>query len=83
MAQQLGMSLGGLNYCLKALVSRGWVKMESFSRNPNKLKYAYLLTARGMRAKTKLTAHFLRRKMAQYEALKLEIEAMRHEMEQG
>lgn len=82
MAQELGISLGGLNYCLKALVGKGWVKMENFSRNPNKLKYAYLLTPQGVRAKTRLTAHFLKRKMAEYEALKAEIDAMRHEMEQ-
>jgi len=80
MAQQLGISLGGLNYCLKALVEKGWVKMDNFSRNPNKLKYAYLLTPRGLRAKTRLTAHFLKRKLAEYEALKTEIEALRTEV---
>ncbi|MAL94216.1 MAG: MarR family EPS-associated transcriptional regulator [Haliea sp.] len=81
MAQELGISLGGLNYCLKALVEKGWVKMENFSRNPNKLKYAYLLTPNGVRAKTRLTAHFLKRKMAEYEALKMEIESLRYEMD--
>jgi EPS-associated MarR family transcriptional regulator len=81
MAQELGISLGGLNYCLKALVGKGWVKMENFSRNPNKLKYAYLLTPRGVRAKTRLTAHFLKRKMAEYEDLKAEIERLKAEVE--
>jgi EPS-associated MarR family transcriptional regulator len=80
MASQLGISLGGMNYCLKALVEKGWVKMDNFSRNPNKLKYAYLLTPNGVRAKTRLTAHFLKRKLAEYEALKAEIEALRTEV---
>lgn len=79
MAQELGISLGGMNYCLKALVGKGWVKMDNFSRNPNKLKYAYLLTPQGVRAKTRLTAHFLKRKMAEYEALKTEIEQLEAE----
>ena len=80
MASELGISLGGLNYCLKALVEKGWVKMDNFSRSPNKLKYSYLLTPRGMKAKTRLTGHFLRRKLAEYEELKAEIEALRAEV---
>ena len=80
MAQELGISLGGLNYCLKALVEKGWVKMDNFSRNPNKLKYAYLLTPQGVRAKTRLTAHFLNRKMAEYETLRAEIENLQAEV---
>ncbi|PLW82094.1 MarR family EPS-associated transcriptional regulator [Kineobactrum sediminis] len=79
MAQHLGISLGGLNYCLKALVQKGWVKMENFSRNSNKLKYTYLLTPRGVKAKTVLTARFLKRKLLEYEALKVEIEVLRTE----
>jgi EPS-associated MarR family transcriptional regulator len=80
MAQRLGISLGGLNYCLKALVEKGWVKMDSFSRNPNKLKYSYLLTPRGVKAKASLTARFLKRKLVEYEALKGEIEDLRTEV---
>lgn len=83
MAQQLGISLGGLNYCLKALVEKGWVKMDNFSRSPNKLKYAYLLTPRGVRAKTRLTMHFLKRKMTEHEALRAEIEHLRTEISQA
>lgn len=79
MARQLGIRLGGLNYCLKALAEKGWVKMDNFSRNLNKLKYAYLLTPQGVRAKTRLTAHFLKRKMADYEALKVEIAELQAE----
>lgn len=80
MASALGISLGGMNYCLKALVEKGWVKMDNFSRNPNKLKYAYLLTPNGARAKTRLTAQFLKRKLAEYEALKSEIEELQTEV---
>ena len=83
MASQLGISLGGLNYCLKALVEKGWVKMDNFSRNPNKLKYSYLLTPRGVKAKTTLTARFLKRKLTEYEELKAEIEHLRAEMKQS
>lgn len=81
MAEQLGISLGGLNYCLRALVEKGWVKMDNFSRNPNKLKYSYLLTPRGMAAKARLTASFLKRKLREYDALKSEIKALRAEVD--
>ena len=81
MAEQLGISLGGLNYCLRALMEKGWVKMDSFSRNPNKLKYAYLLTPRGVAAKTRLTASFLKRKLKEDDALEAEIEALRAEVD--
>lgn len=76
LAREMGVSLGKVNYCLKALVERGWVKMDNFSRNPNKLQYAYLLTPRGLKAKTALTARFLKRKLAEYEALRAEIEEL-------
>jgi len=80
LARTLGISLGKTNYCLKALVEKGWVKMDNFSRNPNKLSYAYLLTPRGVKAKTNLTAQFLKRKLAEYEALKAEIAWLEQEM---
>ena len=80
MASKLGISLGGLNYSVKALVEKGWVKMDNFSRNPNKLKYSYLLTPRGVKAKATLTARFLKRKLVEYEALKGEIEVLRMEV---
>ena len=81
MADQLGVSLGGLNYCLRALVEKGWVKMDNFGRSPNKLKYAYLLTPRGVAAKTRLTASFLKRKLKEYDALEAEIKALRAEVD--
>ena len=80
LAEALGVSLGGINYCLKALVDKGWVKLENFQNNPNKLGYLYLLTPMGMAAKTTLTARFLRRKLAEYETLKAEIEQLQCEV---
>ena len=76
LAKELGVSLGAANYCLKALVEKGWVKLESFQSNPNKLGYSYLLTPQGLAAKTQLTARFLKRKLAEYKSLQREIEAL-------
>ena len=83
LAKALGVSLGAANYCLKALVKRGWVKLENFQSNPNKLGYLYLLTPSGIAAKTTLTAQFLKRKLAEYEALKTEIEQLKSEVKQA
>ena len=83
LAEALGVSLGAANYCLKALVEKGWVKLENFQNNPSKLGYLYLLTPMGLAAKTTLTARFLRRKLAEYEALKAEIEQLRCEVRQS
>ena len=81
LAEALGVSLGAANYCLKAMVEKGWVKLENFQNNPNKLRYLYLLTPMGMAAKTTLTARFLRRKLEEYDALKTEIERLRCDLE--
>ena len=72
-------SLGAVNYCLRALIERGLVKAGNFSRNPNKLGYAYVLTPAGIAEKTLLTGRFLKRKVEEYEALKLEIEVLSRE----
>ena len=74
LAQVLGVSLGKAHYCMKALIDKGLVKMGSFSHNQKKLNYAYLLTPKGVKSKAVLTAHFLQRKMTEYEQLKREIE---------
>lgn len=79
LAQRLGLSLGMANYCLQALAAKGWVKMESFRNSRNKLAYSYILTPRGMAEKATLTAHFLQRKMREYERLQAEIEQLRRE----
>jgi EPS-associated MarR family transcriptional regulator len=75
-AQQLGMSTSGLNYCLKALIDKGLVKMHNFSQSKNKFGYIYVLTPQGMAQKAALTSRFLKRKMQEYEALKAEIESL-------
>jgi EPS-associated MarR family transcriptional regulator len=80
LAKELGISLGSVNFCFQALVEKGWVKMQNFSRSNNKLRYAYLLTPVGVAQKSKLTAEFMKRKVAEYEALKLEIESLRSEI---
>ena len=73
LADELGFSLGKLNYCLKALKSKGLIKMENFKRNPNKLNYIYVLTPKGISEKTKLTINFMKRKMNEYDELKKEL----------
>ncbi len=83
LAEALGISLGKVNYCLKALIDKGQVKVRNFKRNPSKRAYAYLMTPRGVEEKTLLTTHFLKRKMAEYERLKQEIEQLRREADQA
>lgn len=80
LASALGVSVGAANYCLKALVEKGWVKLENFQSNPNKLGYLYLLTPAGVAAKTQLTARFLKRKLQEYDDLKAEIETLKAEV---
>ena len=77
LAKRLGISLGGVNYCLKALIDIGHIKAGNFSKNPNKTVYLYLLTPQGIAEKATLTADFLKRKMLEYHALKKEIESIR------
>ena len=79
LAQALGVSLGKTNFCVQALLAKGWLKMQSFSGNPRKLAYAYLLTPTGLSEKAALTTRFLSRKMQEYEALRLEIHALQLE----
>jgi EPS-associated MarR family transcriptional regulator len=79
LAGVLGVSLGKVNYCLRALIGKGLVKAVNFRDNPDKRVYAYLLTPQGITAKARLTAHFLKRKMSEYEALREEIEQLRQE----
>ena len=83
LAKALGVSLGAAHYCLKALVEKGWVKLENFQNNPNKLGYLYLLTPMGVTAKTALAARFLSWKLAEYEVLKAEIERLKSETSQA
>lgn len=81
LAEKLGVSVGSLNYCLRALIEKGWIKMQNFSQSKNKFGYVYLLTPRGISEKAALTSNFLRRKLAEYEALKSEIESLKSEID--
>ena len=74
LAEELGFSLGKLNYCLKALKKKGFLKIENFSKNPNKINYLYVLTPKGMTEKATLTINFMKRKMEEYDELKKEAE---------
>lgn len=78
-ATSLGMSLGKANYCIKALIEKGFVKAENYRNSNNKLAYFYLLTPSGIAAKAELTRKFLARKMIEYDELKLEIERLKQE----
>ena len=73
LAEDLGFSLGKLNYCLKALKVKGLVKIKNFKKSPNKLNYIYILTPKGVSEKTKLTLNFMKRKMKEYDELRKEI----------
>ena len=79
-ARELGVSLGGVNYAMKALVERGLVKAKNFGRSDNKLGYVYVLTPAGIKQKSVLAATFLSRKLEEYEVLRREIEALRLEL---
>ena len=81
LAEKLGISVGGLNYCLKALMEKGLVKMKNFANSKNKFGYVYVLTPTGMAEKAAITHRLLPRKMDEYEALKAETEALRSEVE--
>ena len=80
LAARLGVSVGKLNYCLRALVDKGWVKVQGFRRSDNKLAYAYLLTPSGASAKIRLTKAFLARKEEEFEQLHRDIDALRREL---
>jgi EPS-associated MarR family transcriptional regulator len=76
LAKEVGINVSSINFCLKALVEKGWIKMGNFSKNPDKLSYAYLLTPTGVAEKAVLTRRFLQRKMAEYEKLRGEFDAL-------
>ena len=79
-AEKLGISTSGLNYCLKALIDKGLVKVQNFSQSKNKFGYIYVLTPQGIAEKALLAGRFLKRKMTEYEQLHAEIEALKAEM---
>tara|TARA_B100001094_G_C18071997_1_gene740561 strand:- start:550 stop:864 length:315 start_codon:yes stop_codon:yes gene_type:complete len=73
LAEDLGFSLGKLNYCLKALKAKGFIKIQNFQKNPNKINYLYVLTPKGIAEKTRLTINFMKRKLKEYDELKSEL----------
>ncbi len=79
LAQELGISLGKANFCIKALVQKGLLKVNNFRNNQNKTAYLYLLTPHGIEEKSRVTLRFMKYKMDEYEALKLEIEGLQRE----
>lgn len=83
LALVMDVSLGKINYCLKALIVKGLVKLDNFRRNPDKREYAYLLTPAGLEEKTRITLAFLKRKVAEYETLAKEIEELRSELKES
>lgn len=83
LASELGLSLGKTNYCLQALVEKGYVKLGNFRRSRNKAGYRYMLTPAGVAEKMRQTNAFLKRKQDEYEALRQEIESLTEELEQA
>lgn len=80
LAKEMGISLGSINFCFQALVEKGWVKMQNFRQSKSKLRYAYLLTPAGVAEKSRLSAEFLKRKVAEYEVLQAEIVTIKTEL---
>jgi EPS-associated MarR family transcriptional regulator len=80
LAQELGVSLGKINYCLKALIEKGFVKARNFHNSNNKRAYLYKLTPSGIEAKARISVSFLRRKLREYEQLKIEIDQLENEI---
>lgn len=81
LAKELGISLGKLNYCLKELRQKGLIKIENFKKNPNKINYLYVLTPQGISSKTKMTINFMKRKLKEYDELKMEVSKERENTE--
>ena len=79
LSNELGVSLGKINYCLKILIEKGFIKVNNFRNNKNKVQYSYLLTPKGIEEKSKLTLDFIRIKTQEYDTLKQEIESLKQE----
>ena len=77
LSQEMGISLGKVNYCMQKLTEKGWVKLTNFSRSSNKLGYMYLLTPKGIEQKAKLTSLFLKTKLEEFEILRDEISQLK------
>jgi len=80
LSSDMVISLGKVNYCMRRLVEKGWVKIHNFNNSENKSAYAYLLTPKGIEGKARLTYHFLQRKKVEYDQLKKEITNLKKEV---
>jgi EPS-associated MarR family transcriptional regulator len=83
LARELGISLGKVNYCIKALAEKGLLKVRNFHNSKKKLAYVYLLTPKGIEEKSSVTARFLKKKLQEYETLQREIELLRIDVQAG
>ena len=81
LSSELGISLGKANYCLKALIEKGWIKANNFRNNKRKLSYIYMLTPSGLEEKASVTMRYLKRKMQEYDELKLAVEELKKEIQ--
>ena len=79
LSNNLGVSLGKVNYCVKSLIEKGFIKVNNFRNSKNKIQYSYLLTPKGIEEKAKLTLDFIRIKTQEYDTLKQEIESLKRE----
>jgi len=82
LADAMGVSLGKINYCLRAVIERGWIKARNFTKSQNKRAYAYYLTPKGAAEKAKVTTRFLKRKLDEYQDLTLQIEQLKQEVKE-
>jgi EPS-associated MarR family transcriptional regulator len=82
LSKEMGVSLGKVNYCMKKLIEKGWVKLSNFNKNEDKVSYIYLLTPKGIEKKAKLTIEFLKTKIKEYQILQEEIEMLRQDINQ-
>ena len=81
LSKEMGVSLGKINYCMKKLIEKGWIKLSNFKKNSNKMSYIYLLTPKGIEQKSKLTFAFLEIKLEEYELVKYEISKLKYDVE--
>ena len=82
LSKEMGVSLGKVNYCMKKLIEKGWVKLSNFNNNKDKVSYIYLLTPKGIEKKAKLTIEFLKTKIKEYQILQEEIEVLKQDINQ-
>ncbi len=83
LAEQLGVSLGKINYCLKAVIEKGFIKVNNFKNSQNKMAYAYYLTPQGIEEKARITVEYIKRKILEYEAIQKELATLKEKAKDG